>query len=227
MEGILLIDKPRGPSSFAVVAKARKLSGVKRIGHAGTLDPLASGLLVLCVGRSYTKLAGSLTDCDKTYETVIRLGISTTTDDSEGEILKECSTAGLTKNQILQSLEQFRGRISQVPPQFSAIKIGGRRAYDMARKNTNFVIPAREITIFELVVINISILEIRLRIHCSKGTYIRSLARDLGAALGVGGFAQEIRRIASGKLLVSDAIKLEDLNQETLANCLLGAGQTH
>lgn len=221
MEGILLIDKPCGPSSFSVVAKVRKLSGVKRVGHAGTLDPLASGLLVLCVGRSYTKLASSLTACDKTYESLICLGVSTTTDDAEGKIVQECSTAAVTNQQVLQALEKFRGLIVQTPPQFSAIKIGGRRAYEMARKNTNFVIPAREVTIFELTVIDIDIPRVRLRIHCSKGTYIRSLARDLGAALGVGGFAQEIRRIASGTLSLSDAIKFEHLNQETLTKHLL------
>lgn len=220
MDGYLLIDKPKGPSSFHVVKTIRALSGTKKVGHAGTLDPLATGLLVVCLGR-YTKLATILTDGDKTYEAVFRLGETSSTDDAEGEITFRAKTSHLDEKTIENTLSQFVGVIDQIPPQFSAIKIGGRRAYDLAREKINIELVARSVEIFKLDIINFSLPEITVRIHCAKGFYVRSLARDLGHMLGVGGYAKEIRRIASGGLSIERAIKLENLNKNNVLNHII------
>lgn len=219
MEGILLINKPIGPSSFDVVRKVRKLAGIKRVGHAGTLDPLASGLMVLCLGR-YTKLAGHLTESSKVYESVFRLGVSSNTDDNEGNIIEEKPLDGLQEKNILDALGDFRGTIEQIPPRFSAIKIDGVRAYKMARGDENFEISPRIVTIFELSVTKISMPEVHVRVHCSKGTYIRALARDLGLKLGVGALASGIKRVKSGNFSVTEALDFEHLSAENLKAAL-------
>src|SRR5262245_54208833 len=150
VEGVLLIDKPKGISSFDVVRQVRKLSGQKRVGHAGTLDPLASGLLVICLGR-YTTLSGYLMrEGHKVYKNEIELGIATTTDDAEGRIEKSCSTSQLKNEHIKEASRNFLGSFLQTPPKFSALKIKGRRAYDMARNETDFSLKSREVTIFDL-----------------------------------------------------------------------------
>lgn len=231
MDGILLVDKPTGPSSFAVINKLRKITGIKKIGHAGTLDPLASGLLVICFGR-YTKLAGLLTASDKIYEAEITLGITTATDDAEGEvILKKTVSASL--EDVKSAALSFKGSIDQMPPRFSAIKVNGKRAYLLARSNQEVQLQKRSVTIFDLVVEDIALPKVSVRMHCSKGTYVRSLARDLGEKLGCGGYASKIRRIKSGEFSLLDSINLDDLTKDfvlqklqTGKNALNGALET-
>ncbi len=218
-EGIIVIDKPVGPTSFDVVRKIRKLSGQKRIGHAGTLDPLASGLLVVCLGR-YTKLAGLLTESDKVYETTIKLGVATSTDDGEGEIIGQCDCEQFSRAMIEQTLKQFVGPIMQAPPKFSAIKINGQRAYAMARKHEEFVIDQRPVEIFSIDVLDYLHPFLTLRVHCSKGTYIRSLARDVGDALKVFAHAHSIRRTQTGSFSAHDALAFSDLSETNLLRAL-------
>lgn len=215
MNGIVLIDKPQGPSSFDVVKRVRYLAKTKKVGHAGTLDPLASGLLMVCLGR-YTKLASILTDGEKIYEAIISLGTTTTTDDNEGEAIRTESYAHITRAQIENAINQFVGSIEQKPPQFSAIKVGGKRAYALARANTTVELAPRPVTIFSITIVDIDLPNVKVSIHCSKGTYVRSLARDVGDALGVGAHAQDIRRIKSGNCLVENAIPFDQLNNETI-----------
>lgn len=222
MDGIILINKPVGPSSFYVVKKIRHLSGVKKVGHAGTLDPLASGLLIVCLGR-YTKLASLLTDSDKVYETVIRLGESTESDDGETEVTKRCLVNHLTEEDVREALKKFTGKIEQVPPKFSAVKVAGQRAYARARASKEVILLARPIEIFDIELLNFALPEISLKIHCSKGTYIRSIARDLGNALGVGAYAKEIKRVRSGIFSLDKAISFENLDKKAIeAHLLVG-----
>ncbi len=220
MEGILLIDKPVGPSSFDVVHKVRKVAGTKRVGHAGTLDPLASGLLVIALGP-YTKLAGYLTESAKVYETEIRLGITTSTDDGEGEIIKESPIEHISAVQVQEALRKFVGKIKQAPPQFSAIKINGVRAYKMARESIDFEIAPREVEIISIDIIKIALPTVHIKVHCSKGTYIRSLARDVGETLGCGAMASSIRRIKSGSFCLSQALSFENLEVDAMKHHIL------
>ncbi len=213
MDGIFLVDKPVGPSSFDVIRKLKKISGIKKIGHAGTLDPLASGLLVICFGR-YTKLAGVFTDCSKVYQAEITLGVTTTTDDGEGEVIERCAVNLPTSMEKI--LDEFRGEISQRPPNFSAIKINGKRAYQLARNDVAIEIAERQVNIHELLLEKIETDNLYVQVHCSKGTYIRSLARDIGAKLGCGGHASMIRRISSSGFHVKDAIALNEVNNKEI-----------
>lgn len=219
MDGLILVDKPKGISSFLVVKKIRRFSKTKKVGHAGTLDPMASGLLLVVLGK-YTKLSSSLTSQNKTYETVFTLGLSTTTDDLEGEILYKKNPDHIASEDVVSALEKFKGKIQQNPPKFSAIKINGQRAYNMARKGQDFSIPKREVEIFEINILNINLPDIALSIKCSKGTYIRSMARDLGESLGVGAIAKEIRRTESGIYKLSDAISLGEISERNISDIL-------
>lgn len=219
MDGILVIDKPKGPTSFDVIRKVRKLAKTKKVGHAGTLDPLASGLLIVCLGR-YTKLIPLLMDGSKVYETVVTLGITTTTDDAEGEIIKQTNVS-CSLEQIKDALGEFRGPIKQRPPIHSAIKIDGQKAYTLARNNKAVTLAEREVEIFTLSLNNWSPPDLTLTIHCSKGTYIRSIARDLGEKLSVGGYAKEIRRLQSGGFNVKDALSFHDLSDEMIERNLI------
>lgn len=220
MEGILLIDKPVGPSSFDVVKKVRKALSIKKIGHAGTLDPLASGLMVVCLGR-YTKFAGILTQDCKVYHAIFKLGVTTTTDDEEGDVVEETSCHHITLTDILASLKIFSGPIWQAPPRFSAVKIRGRRAYEMARSNQNFDIKERPVEIFSIADVSYRQPYISLRVHCSKGTYIRSLARDVGRHLGVGAYASSIRRVMAGGFDVSRALSMKEISFDHLLSRIL------
>jgi len=222
LQGVILIDKPIGLTSFDVIRKIRKLSGLKRVGHAGTLDPEASGLLVVCLG-AYTKLCGYLTESSKIYQAEIRLGTKTTTDDIEGEIIAESPTNNICDKNILLACEKFVGKIQQVPPKYSAVKINGKRAYKLARAQEEFSIASREVEIFSLKIQNISLPSVNIQTHCSKGTYIRALARDIGDYLKVGAHARSIRRLASGGFEIAQAVKFDDLTNDNIgAYCLTG-----
>jgi tRNA pseudouridine55 synthase len=203
LEGIVLVDKPAGPTSHDVVAKMRKLFNTRKVGHAGTLDPMATGMLVIGIGRA-TRLLGYFTAHDKEYLGTIRLGISTTTDDAQGELVTQTSALHVTESNILETVKDFRGPIMQQPSAISAIKIDGKRAYARVRDGEDINIPARSVMIHDLEIVEISVLadlkvvDVKVRVVCSAGTYIRALARDIGEQLGVGGHLTELRRTRSG-----------------------------
>ena len=206
--GIYLINKPRGRSSFSMVAQMRRLSGIKKVGHAGTLDPEAEGLLIVLVGKDYTRLSDSYLKLDKTYEFSLKLGENSDTGDQEGE-KTAISDAVPTKKAVLEALEGFRGVIEQVPPKYSAIKIDGVRAYKRARRGEEVVIKPRKVTINKLELLKYSYPELRLRADVSSGTYIRTLGEDLGKKLATGAYCTQIVRTSIGKDLLKNAISLD------------------
>jgi tRNA pseudouridine55 synthase len=214
MNGILIIDKPLHLTSHDVVARVRRAAGQRKIGHAGTLDPLATGVLVLGLGKA-TRTIEYLTNDDKLYEAKVRLGQSTTTYDAEGEVVLQYEGLLPTAEGVESKLEQFRGAIMQKPPIFSAIKKGGEALYKKARRGETVKIEPRPITIYKLELTSWQPPDMGLTVHCSKGTYIRSLAHDLGAALGTGGHLVGLRRTASGSFTLADAYPLEDITTTT------------
>jgi tRNA pseudouridine55 synthase len=218
--GLVFIDKPSGWTSHDIVAKLRGIAGTRRVGHAGTLDPMATGLLVLGVDAG-TKLLTFLVGANKTYEARIRLGASTITDDAEGEITSTADASGITREQIEQALENLRGEIMQVPSSVSAIKVNGERAYAKVRGGDEVKLAARPIAIhkFDITSAPVAVdgfLDFDVVIECSSGTYIRALARDLGAALKVGGHLTALRRTKVGDYRVADALSMETLTRENL-----------
>ena len=233
MNGLLIIDKPQGMTSHDVVARARRLLREKRIGHAGTLDPMATGVLVLCIGHG-TRLSEYLLGEDKAYEGVITLGQRTNTDDAEGEVIATRPVPDITDD-MLRALEaQFSGEIEQVPPQFSAIHKGGQRAYALARRGETVEMDARRVTVRSIrlatrdnddaaVVHRPS--SIVISVACSSGTYIRSLARDIGEVLGCGGHLSALRRTQAGTFTLTDAVTLAQIEatarDNTAASLLL------
>jgi tRNA pseudouridine55 synthase len=216
--GLVLIDKPTDWTSHDVVAKVRKAVGTKKVGHAGTLDPLATGLLVLGI-ESGTKLLTFLVGADKTYLATIRLGVSTVSDDSQSEVLETAPASALAmidSDQILQEIKKLTGVIQQRPSSVSAIKVAGKRAYDLVRAGEEVQLKTREVTVssFELLSTTPTpegFLDLEVRVDCSSGTYIRALARDLGQALGVGGHITSLRRTKVGSFDVSDANQITEL----------------
>lgn len=212
--GVLLIDKPAGITSFDVIRKMRRMLQTKKIGHAGTLDPFATGLLVLCVGH-YTRFAGYLTEDDKAYVATVELGVETATHDTEGEVVQRAKIPNDWDKELEQILPRFRGEISQVPPAYSAIHIDGKRAYDLARKGEKVEIPARTITVHELRASLFKESAFDLTVRASKGTYIRALGRDIGRALGCGAHLTALRRHQSGRFSIDDAHTLDKLEQYT------------
>ena len=223
-EGLLNIDKPGGMTSHDVVNRIRRLTGIRRIGHAGTLDPLATGVLLLCIGRT-TRLVEYLVGHDKVYEVTVRLGQATNTYDAEGEVVVERPFTHLTSNQIEQALTPFRGPIQQKPPIYSAIKKDGQPLYKLARAGVEIDVPARSVTIHALDILDVTLPEVRLRVACSSGTYIRSLAHDLGEALGCGGHVTALRRTAVGDFAVANAVPLDDLTADNWSEHIL-VGET-
>ncbi len=217
--GIVVVDKPAGLTSHAVVAKTRKILGTRKIGHAGTLDPMATGVLVLGVNRA-TRLLGHLMLTDKGYDTTMRLGVSTTTDDAEGEVTATASTAGLDEAGIRTALAAFVGDIEQVPTQVSAIKVDGKRAYERVRAGEEVALEARPVTIHEIVVHDVRLgdehVDLDVSMRCTSGTYVRAVARDLGRVLGVGGHLTALRRTAVGPFDLAAAHTLEELAEQPL-----------
>lgn len=210
---ILVVDKPCGPSSFGVVKRVRALLGNKRerVGHGGTLDPFASGVLPICVGEG-TKVLPFLLDADKTYEALVRFGAETDTMDITGNVIAEHPVSDLTREGLAAALDGFRGSIQQVPPMYSALKRDGMPLYKYARAGLTVERPPRQVTIHALELLDFDGQgRARLRIHCSKGTYIRSLASDLGCRLGVGAHLVELRRTASGPFRIEQAVTLDAL----------------
>lgn len=207
--GLLIIDKPAGPTSHDVVGRVRRAAGTRRVGHAGTLDPLASGLLLVGVGRA-TRLIEYLVGLDKVYETTVRLGRATTTYDAEGEVAAE-KPVTVDEAAIRAALDAFRGPIHQRVPPFSAVKRDGQPLYKRARRGEAIDLPEREVTIHALDLLAYEPPLLTLRIASSSGTYIRSLAHDLGQVLGCGGHVDTLRRTAIGRFTLADAVALDEL----------------
>jgi tRNA pseudouridine55 synthase len=217
--GILLLDKPVGPTSHDAVARVRRAAGLRRVGHAGTLDPLADGLLVLGLGPA-ARFLEYLVGLDKTYETTVRLGQATTTYDAEGDVTVE-RPVDVSPGQIAAALDAFRGPIRQRVPSHSAVKRDGRPLYESARRGEVIDLPQRDVVIHALALLAFDPPLVTLRVACSSGTYIRSLAHDLGAALGCGGHVVALRRTAVGVFSVADAVPLDTLTPESVVAHLL------
>ena len=221
MDGILLIDKPQGWTSHDVVNKLRKILNIQKIGHTGTLDPLATGLLIICIGKA-TKFVKFLTDHDKEYLAEITLGVRTNTDDITGKVLETKEITSINPESIFTVLEQFKGTIAQIPPVASAIKVNGKRAYEYIHKNQEEpVMLSRTVTISALNMVSLPVVEagkatFSIAVSCSKGTYIRSLARDIGQVLDYPATLSNLRRTKVGMFSVQDTYQLEDINTNTI-----------
>ncbi len=211
MNGIVVVNKPSGWTSQDVTAKLRRVFMTRRIGHGGTLDPMATGVLPVFVGRA-TRAVEFFEHAEKTYEAVLQLGLATDTEDITGTVLSQ-SPVSVTRQQLEEALSAFRGEISQVPPMYSAIKIDGRKLYDLAREGKTVERPSRKVTVFELTLLDYAGDKATLRVHCSKGTYIRTLCKDIGEALGCGGCMAALTRVSAGSYSLSQAVDLEALVQ--------------
>lgn len=209
MDGIVIVDKPQGWTSQDVTARLRRVFGTRRIGHGGTLDPMATGVLPVFVGRA-TRAVEFFEHAEKTYETVLRLGITTDTEDMTGTVLTE-ENVSFTEEQLQETLAAFRGEILQVPPMYSALKVNGQKLCDLARKGKTVERQPRPITIHELTLVEQGENTLRLRVRCSKGTYIRTLCKDIGEKLGCGGCMESLRRVAAGEYTIGEAVPLQTL----------------
>ncbi len=210
MTGILLVDKPQGPSSFKIVSKIRKKLNVKKVGHAGTLDPMASGLLIVCVGYA-TRISDLLMSTTKEYEVQAVLGIQTDSYDLEGKILQQRMTNHILREDVQRVMETFVGKHLQQAPLYSAIKLEGRKLYQYARQNIAITPPKREVELFDVQLRSFQNPDFSLYVHCSKGTYVRSLVHDIGEKLNVGACCKHIRRLACDNFKVQDAIQFDDM----------------
>jgi tRNA pseudouridine55 synthase len=212
--GLVVVDKPAGVTSHDVVGRCRRIFGTRKVGHAGTLDPMATGVLVVGIERA-TKILGLLTATDKAYAAIIRLGQTTSTDDAEGELLQSVSAAAVTDTQIDKAVAALRGEIAQVPSAVSAIKVGGKRAYKLAREGQTVELAPRNVRIDRFDVLAVQrhddLIDVDVEVDCSSGTYIRALARDVGVALGVGGHLTALRRTRVGRFGLDQARTLDDL----------------
>jgi tRNA pseudouridine55 synthase len=212
--GLVIVDKPSGMTSHAVVSRIRRLAGTRRVGHAGTLDPMATGVLVVGVERA-TRLLGYLAGKDKAYDATIRLGQATVTDDAEGEVTAQTPAGGIDRARIEQAVSRLTGPITQVPATVSAVKVSGRRAYALARAGEEVELAPRAVTVFSFDVLDVrrtgDLLDVDVAVVCSSGTYVRALARDLGRLLGVGGHLTRLRRTRVGPYDLSRARTLEQL----------------
>lgn len=209
MDGIVIVDKPRDWTSQDVTARLRRVFGTRRIGHGGTLDPMATGVLPVFVGRA-TRGVEFFEHAEKTYETVLRFGITTDTEDMTGTVLTE-EKVSFTEEQLQETLAAFRGEILQVPPMYSALKVNGQKLCDLARKGKTVERQPRPITIHELTLVERGENTLRLRVRCSKGTYIRTLCKDIGEKLGCGGCMESLRRVAAGEYTIDEAVPLQTL----------------
>ena len=209
MNGIVIVNKPQGWTSQDVTARLRRVFGTRRIGHGGTLDPMATGVLPVFVGRA-TRGVEFFEHAEKTYEATLRLGLTTDTEDITGTVLKE-RPVEVTREQFENALERFRGEILQVPPMYSALKVNGQKLCDLARKGKEVERQPREIEIFELECVAFTGQTARLRVRCSKGTYIRTLCKDIGEALGCGGCMASLRRVQAGEYTIAEAVPLTEL----------------
>ena len=209
MNGIVIVDKPQDWTSQDVTARLRRVFNTRRIGHGGTLDPMATGVLPVFVDRA-TRGVEFFEHAEKTYEAVLRLGLMTDTEDTSGTVLEE-KEVHISETEFLGILPQFRGKIKQIPPMYSALKVNGQKLCDLARKGREVERQPREIEIFELECLGFDGVNARLRVRCSKGTYIRTLCKDIGVALGCGGCMAELRRTSAGEYTIEEAVPLQVL----------------
>jgi tRNA pseudouridine55 synthase len=220
-DGLVVVDKPGGMTSHDVVARIRRLAKTRRVGHGGTLDPMATGVLVVAVGRA-TRLLTYLTGSDKSYLATIRLGQSTVTDDAEGEVVAVADVSDVTDQAIRAGLQVLSGEIDQVPSAVSAVKIDGRRAYRRVRAGEQVVLAARRVTVSKLDILEVrrtpGFVDVDVDVTCSSGTYVRAIARDLGVALGVGGHLTALRRTAVGGYTLAEAVTLDELESRAGAD---------
>ena len=222
--GLVVVDKPAGMTSHDVVARCRRIFGTRRVGHAGTLDPMATGVLVIGIERA-TKILGWVTETSKSYAATVRLGQSTSTEDAEGELLQQVSAQNVTDEAIEAAIAALRGDIAQVPSAVSAIKVDGQRAYRLAREGHTVELAARPVRIdrFEVLAVRRhgELVDVDVEVDCSSGTYIRALARDLGAALAVGGHLTALRRTGVGRFGLDQARSLDELAERPQLSCTL------
>jgi len=210
VQGVLIIDKPEGLTSHDVVQKVRRAYSIRQVGHAGTLDPIASGVLVLLLG-SATRIAQFLQEDDKEYHLVLKLGLETDTQDITGETLSEADPSSVTEGDLKSVIERYRGTFSQIPPSFSAVKRAGQPLYKLARQGVRIQADPREVTVYSIEVSNVDLPHIAMKVVCSKGTYMRTLCHDIGRDLGVGGCMKSLVRVRSGRFPISDAVDLEQV----------------
>jgi len=210
--GLVVVDKPGSMTSHDVVSRVRRLAGTRKVGHAGTLDPMATGVLVLGLNRA-TRLLGHLTLTDKRYDATVRLGGTTTTDDADGDLVSSSPTDHLSEDDVRSALSSLVGEIDQVPSSVSAVKVDGRRAYARVRAGEEVELSARRVTIHAIDVVSLDLPEVKVAVHCSSGTYVRAIARDLGAALSVGGHLTALRRTAVGPFTLADARTIDELTE--------------
>jgi len=218
-EGIVLIDKPAGKTSFYLVHVLRKILGVKKIGHAGTLDPFATGVMVMLVGRKYTQKSGQFSAQGKSYQATIRLGIETDSYDCDGQIVSESDLIP-SEEDLIQAIAQFQGKVEQIPPMYSAKKVNGKKLYELAR-NGEVIERKPAVVDLETTLLSYNYPEVELIVHCSKGTYLRSIAHDLGKILGCGAHLSRLTRIRSGDFKLEDCVKLENLNRDNIMEHLI------
>lgn len=212
IHGVINIYKEKGYTSHDVVAKLRGIVGQKKIGHTGTLDPDAVGVLPVCLGKA-TKLCDMLTDKDKTYETVLRLGITTDTQDSSGMVLEEKEIDGITKEEVEACIESFVGDYMQIPPMYSALKVNGKKLYELAREGIEIERKARPVTIHDIQITDISLPYVNMTVSCSKGTYIRTLCHDIGKKLGCGGCMDALKRTKVSRFKIADSVTLDKVKK--------------
>ncbi len=212
VHGILLLDKPVGISSNAALQQVKRLFKAQKAGHTGSLDPLATGVLPICLGEA-TKITSYLLDADKKYQGIAKLGVRTNTADAEGDVLETRPVPVLSENTIEMALDSFRGEISQIPPMHSALKLNGKPLYELARQGIEVERKPRNITIFELKKLGFKQDELDIFVHCSKGTYIRTLVEDLGEILECGAHLQSLRRVAAGPFNINQTITLDKLTE--------------
>lgn len=225
MYGILVVNKPKGITSFQVVAKVRKVTGVKKVGHTGTLDPLATGVLPICIGKA-TKVIDYIMEGKKAYKVTFELGKITDTYDSEGKVIEERSIEGITEKMVMEAIVKFKGEIMQEPPMFSALKQNGKRLYELARQGIEVERKKRPITIHSIENIEINLPRITMDVTCSKGTYIRSLCYDIGEELKVGAYMTDLCRTLASPFSLSEAVELETLDFEVVQDKLLEIDST-
>ena len=220
MNGVLNIFKPKGMTSFDVVREVKKVCKTKKVGHTGTLDPEATGVLPVCIGKA-TKIIDYIMDSEKIYDVTFKLGVKTTTYDLEGEVIEERDASFLNDNEILNAINSFRGEYCQVPPMYSALKQNGVRLYELARKGIEVERPGRNITIYSIEDIKISNPYISMKVACSKGTYIRSLCYDIGEKLGVFAAMTDLCRVKTSRFLMENSINIKDLTNDKVDENLI------
>ncbi|OQB14218.1 MAG: tRNA pseudouridine synthase B [Firmicutes bacterium ADurb.Bin193] len=219
MDGVVNVYKPAGMTSHDVVYKIRRISGIKKVGHTGTLDPDAEGVLPICIGKA-TKAAETLASSYKRYSAVLRLGVTTDTQDIGGEVLKT-NEISVSNDEIIGAVSAFEGEISQIPPMYSALKVGGKKLYKLARKGIEVERQPRRVTVYKINVLNIDGAKVGLDIKCSKGTYIRTLCHDIGERLGCGGCLERLVRTETSGFTLETAVSLESLESEGITPFLI------